>query len=195
MISFLDPLDRSRMKSRTATCILGLAIAGAAGFLPSQQVSRLARPSEPLRKFLQRDLSLGGNDIPDTTTRITAVSVKPDDGESEEDLVYVSGQDWCGSGGCTMLILEPAGSSFKILGRETIVQLPIRVLHSKHNGHPDIGVYVQGGGILSGYEAVLAFNGKRYHPSNPSTPPARKATTTQGKVVIGTTDDSVPLYN
>lgn len=182
------------MKSRTAKYILGIAIAGAAGFLPSQQVSRLARPSEPLKKFLQGHLSLGGDDTPDTTTRITAVSVKSDGGKSEEDIVYVSGDYWCGSGGCTMLILEPAGSSFKILGRETIVQLPIRVLRSMHNGHPDIGVYVQGGGILSGHEAVLAFNGKRYS-SNPSMPPARKATVTQGKVVIGTTNDSVPLYN
>jgi len=93
-----------------------------------------------------------------------------------------------------MLILKPANSSFKVLGRVTIVQLPIRVLNSMHNGYPDIGVFVQGGGILPGYEAVLAFNGKRYS-SNPSAPPARKATVTQGKVIIGTTDDSVPLYN
>lgn len=182
------------MKTRMAKYIVGIVIVGATGFLPGQQVSKLVRPTEPLKRFLRSHLSLGGNETPDTTTRITAVSVKSDDGKSEEDIVYVSGQDWCGSGGCTMLILKPADSSFKVLGRVTIVQLPIRVLRSMHNGHPDIGVYVQGGGILSGYEAVLAFNGKRY-PSNPSTPPARKATTTLGKVIVGTADDSVPLYN
>ena len=182
------------MKTRMAEYIVGIVIVGATGFLPGQQVSKLARPSGPLTRFLRSHLSLSGNETPATTTRITAVSVNSDDGKSEEDIVYVSGQDWCGSGGCTMLILKPANSSFKVLGRVTIVQLPIRVLSSMHNGYPDIGVFVQGGGILPGYEAVLAFNGKRYS-SNPSTPPARKATVTQGKVIIGTTDDSVPLYN
>jgi hypothetical protein len=176
-----------------AKYIVGVVIVGATGFLHGQQVSRLVRPSEPLKRFLRSHLSLGGDETPDTTTRIIAVSVKSD-GKSEEDIVYVSGQDWCGSGGCTMLILKPADSSFKVLGRVTIVQLPIRVLRSMHNGYPDIGVYVQGGGILSGYESVLTFNGKRYS-SNPSTPPAQKATATQGKVIIGTTDGSVPLYN
>ncbi len=88
--------------------------------------------------------------------------MKSDDGNSEEVIVYVSGQGWCGSGGCTMLILEPFGASFKVIGRVTIVQLPIRLLHSMSHGHPDIGVVVQGGGILSGYEAVLSFNGKSY---------------------------------
>ena len=46
---------------------------------------------------------------------------------------------------------SPPESSFKVLGRVTIVQLPIRLLSSTSHGHPDIGVIVQGGGILSGY--------------------------------------------
>ena len=71
-------------------------------------------------------------------------------GKTKEDIVYISGPGWCGSGGCTMLILEPSGSSFNVLGKVTIVQLPIRVLHSTSHGHPDIGVLVQGGEILSG---------------------------------------------
>jgi hypothetical protein len=139
-------------------------------------------------------LSLGGTVARDTTTRITAASVRNDDGKTEEDIVYVSGQGWCGSGGCTMLILEPSGSSFKVLGKVTIVQLPIRLLHSISHGHPDIGVLVQGGGILSGYEAVLSFDGKSY-PSNPSMPPAQKVTAARGKVIIATTENSVPLYS
>ena len=92
-----------------------------------------------------------------------------------------------------MLILEPAGSSFKVLSKVTIVQLPIRLLPSVSHGHPDIGVIVSGGGIMPGYEAVLSFDGESY-PRNPSLPPAREAAAIQGKVIIATTKNSVPLY-
>ena len=93
-----------------------------------------------------------------------------------------------------MLILEPTQSSFRVLGRVTIVQLPIKLLSSMKDGHPDIAVRVQGGGIQSGYEAVLSFNGENY-PRNPSILPARKATAVGGKVIIATTEGSVPLYD
>lgn len=83
---------------------------------------------------------------------------------------------------------------FLVLGRVTIVQLPIKLLPSMSDGHPDIGVRVQGGGVQSGYEAVLSFNGKSY-PRNPSMPPARKVSAAQGKVLIATTENSVPLYD
>jgi len=92
-------------------------------------------------------------------------------GSNEQVIVYLDGDGWCGSGGCTMLILEPQSSSFKIINKTTIVNLPIRVLSSTTNGWHYISVFVEGGGIQPGYEARLAFNGKKY-PSNPSTPPA-----------------------
>jgi hypothetical protein len=101
---------------------------------------------EPLKTFLRNYLTLGGKVPPDTTTKITTVQVKAEDEKSEE-IVYVSGQGWCGSGGCMLLILEPSGSTFKILGKVTIVQLPVRLLPSMKNGYPDIGVTVQGGGF------------------------------------------------
>ncbi len=158
-----------------------------------QESTASSHPSEPLKTYLRGYLSLGGKIPPDTTTRVTTVRVETDNGKGEE-VVYVSGQRWCGSGGCTLLILEPAESTFKVLGRVTIVQLPVRLLSSKKRGRPDIGVTVRGGGIQAGYEAVLSFNGKSY-PRNPSLPPARKATETQGKVIIANTEGSVPLYD
>ena len=157
-----------------------------------QEVTAIDQPSGPLKAYLQNYLSLGGRVAPDTTTRITAASVADGKGKTMEYIVYLSGPGWCGSGGCTMLILESSGSSFEVLGKVTIVQLPIRLLHSTSHGHPDIGVVVQGGGILSGYEAVLSFNRKSY-PSNPSMPPAQKVATTRGKVIIATSKNSVPL--
>lgn len=180
---------------RIAASVVGglvLAMSGVTVLLPGQATASY-RPNEPLKAYLRSYLSLGGKVPPDTTTRITVASVKTDDGKTDEDIVYVSGQRWCGSGGCTMLILEPTKSSFKVLGRVTIVQLPIKLLPSMSDGHPDIGVRVQGGGVRSGYEAVLSFNGS--YPRNPSMPPARKVSAVQGKVLIATTENSVPLYD
>jgi hypothetical protein len=92
-----------------------------------------------------------------------------------------------------MLIVEPFESSFKVLGKVTIVQLPVYLLPSMENGHPDIGVNVVGGGILAGYEAVLSFDGTNY-PGNPSMPPARPVKGVEGKEIITTTENSVFLY-
>ena len=184
------------MQLRVVTTIvdaLVLTMVVATGFSLEQQTTASIYPSESLKAYLRSYLS-PGKVPPDTTTRITAVCVKPDGGKTEVYIVYVSGQRWCGSGGCTMLILEPIESSFKVLGRVTIVQLPITLLPSMRDGLPDIGVSVQGGGIQPGYEAVLSFNGKSY-PSNPSMPPARKATTTGGQVIIATIERSVALYD
>jgi hypothetical protein len=110
------------------------------------------------------------------------------------ELVYVSGQRWCGSGGCTLLILQPQGSSFRVIGKVTIVQLPIRLLSSARNRYPNLGVRVQGGGIQAGYEAELSFDGKAF-PENPSLPPAQRLTRIEGKEIIATTQNSILLYN
>jgi hypothetical protein len=150
-------------------------------------------PAEALKVYLRNYLTSGGRFPPDLTTRITTVRVRTEDGKSV-DVVYVSGQGWCGSGGCTLVILESADSTFKVLGRVTIVQLPVRLLSSSKNGYPDIGVIVAGGGIQPGYEAVLSFNGASY-PGNPSLPPAREVSGAQGKVIIASTEGSVPLYD
>jgi hypothetical protein len=147
-------------------------------------------PSEALKTFVRGYVN---DSSPDMRTKIKVVRIMAANGKIEY-LVYVSGQPWCGSGGCTLLILEASGSTFKVRGDLTIVRLPIRVLASTNYGHPDIGVTVQGGGVVVGYEAVLSFDGENY-PSNPSEPPARKLTAIQGKMVMANTEGSVPLYN
>jgi hypothetical protein len=173
-------------------CAALLMMVGAA-VLRGQEAVPASIPSEPLMVYLRSYLTLGGKVPPDKTTKVTIVEVKIENGEPE-DLVYVSGERWCGSGGCTLLILAPSEASFKLLGKVTIAQLPIRLLPSMQNGHPDIGVTVQGGGIPECYEAVLSFNGESY-PRNPSVPPARKISAVQGKVIIASTEGSVPLYD
>jgi hypothetical protein len=92
------------------------------------------------------------------------------DGKAEA-VVHLTGPNWCGSGGCTTLILTPAGDSWRLVTRLSITRPPIRLLRTRSNGWRDLEVRVQGGGIQPGYEAQLRFDGKTY-PSNPSVAPA-----------------------
>lgn len=150
-------------------------------------------PSGSLKVFLRSYLSLGGRIPPDTTTRITTYRVKTGDGKTEEDIIYVSGQGWCGSGGCTLLIVEPSASSFKVLSKVTVVQLPVFLMPSMTHGYPDIGVSVRGIRVGSEYEAELSYDGISY-PGNPSSPPSRPLKGIKGKVIIANTKNSVALY-
>lgn len=93
---------------------------------------------------------------------------------SEEAIVRVTAPDFCGSGGCDLYVLEPAGSGFKMRGAISIAQPPIRILPSKTRGWSDLGIWVAGGGVIHGYEARLRFNGVTY-PLNPSMAPRSKA--------------------
>jgi len=105
------------------------------------------------------------------------------DGKNEA-IVHLTGSDYCGSGGCNTLILKRNADSWKIVTSMTITHPPIRVLENVVHGWHSIAVFVAGGGILPGYEAELAFNGKTY-PSNPSTVLAKKSSKrANGDVVI-----------
>ena len=125
--------------------LLGVAMPFGAAFGQHDNASS-NRPSEALKAYIRNYLNLGPG-VPQETMRITVVSVKTEDEAGEEEVVYISGQGWCGvTGGCNMLIVEPFQASFKVIGDVTIVQLPIYLLPSMENGHPDIGVWVAGGG-------------------------------------------------
>src|ERR1044071_2771642 len=83
------------------------------------------------------------------------------DGRSET-FVYVTDPNYCGSGGCTLVVLSPQRRSYRIVLRSTVTQLPIRLLRTSTRGWRDIGVTVAGGGITQAYLARLKFNGRRY---------------------------------
>jgi hypothetical protein len=105
---------------------------------------RVSAQEERLRKFLQNYAGPALSDA-DKTTRYSAAFVHLRDDDSQQVIIYFIGGEWCGSGGCTTLVLVPDGSSFTALTKLTVVQLPIRVLDSKSNGWHDLGVWVQGG--------------------------------------------------
>ena len=92
--------------------------------------------------------------------------------------------DLCGSGGCDLYILSLTATGYRQVADIAITRPPIAVLPTISHGWHDLGVRVAGGGIVSGYEARLRFNGRSY-PSNPTIPPATRLEGDSGKVVIG----------
>lgn len=163
------------------------------GIAPAQQ--RTTRPDhdELLRSFLQEYVKQSR--LPhDGRTRYIRGFVDLNGDSKDEVIVYLSGRQWCGTGGCTTLVLEPTAGWFRIVGTITIARPPIRVLDSTSNGWRDLAVWVQGGGIQPGYEAILPFNGKAY-PGNPSSLPARRlAKRIEGPVVIDRSDGGLRLF-
>lgn len=114
------------------------------------------------------------------------------EGGNQLTLVYLIGPEYCGSGGCNLLILRRAGDSYASLGETSVTRPPIRVLSTETNGLPDIGVHVSGGGVTEGYEARLAFDGARY-PRNPSVAPAQRVDKVEGTTLITEDDQGVTL--
>jgi hypothetical protein len=101
-----------------------------------------------------------------------------------EAIVHLTNNDWCGSGGCTTLVLARDGDSWRLVTEIGITRPPIRVLTTKSNGWHSLAVWVQGGGIQPGYEAELRFDGKAY-PTNPTVAPARRLVgKAAGEIVI-----------
>ena len=101
----------------------------------------------------------------------------------KESFVYVADPKFCGSGGCLLFVLSPRGSSYSVVMRTPVTKLPITVLRTAAHGWRDVGVTVQGGGIIRPYMARLRFNGHR-HPSNPTMPPAVPLRRTSGELLI-----------
>lgn len=106
-----------------------------------------------------------------------------DDGKKEV-MVYLMDTAWCGSGGCTTLVLAPKNLSYTIVSKISLTRPPIRVLGTKSNGWHDLSAVVGGGGIERAHDVRLSFDGKTY-PSNPTVSPARPVTgAIDGRIVL-----------
>ncbi len=162
----------------------------------SQQHRPGSKQEDSIRKFLRkfvRDSAGTQYSHEGVKEEYFSAFVDLNDDGTQEAIVYLISDWWCGSGGCTTLILAPEGSSYRVVTKTTITHLPIRVLSTKSNGWHDLAVWVQGGGIVHAYEAKLSFNGKTY-PSNPSMPPARRLTKhVPGEVVVYPQGERRPL--
>ncbi|PKV13416.1 hypothetical protein [Xanthomonas prunicola] len=161
--------------------------------------SRLA-PSEEaaLKREIDARLSFGSRNAKKTASPETPAEIQVSIGglrkNHKDAVVYLNGNRYCGSGGCTILVLaddRSASSSspaYRHVSGFITAKTPIVALKTSHHGWRDLGVFVSGGGITEGYTATLMFDGKRYQ-GNPTLPSRHKAPTAGiDTVLIGQPD-------
>jgi hypothetical protein len=112
----------------------------------------------------------------------------------EQAVVYITGQDWCGTGGCTLLVLTQEDHSYTVVSRVPATRLPIRVLKTKSHGWYDLSVWIQGGGIPRGYEDVLVFDGSGYSGQASSQSEQTPARQMKGTTVLSSQEKESPLH-
>ena len=88
-------------------------------------------------------------------------------GDSKEELF--AQLDWCGSGGCTLLIFENHQDNWRFNSRVTLVKGDIRLGKSQSHGWQDLIFNVSGGGATP-VKHTLSYTGVSY-PLNPSVAP------------------------
>lgn len=103
----------------------------------------------------------------------------------DEAVVLLKGQDWCGSGGCTMLIFQGRPhQQFDFLSKTTLVDTPVYSTTYMHNGWKQLLVYSRKHG-----QVMLKFDGNQY-PFNPSLLPVAtaKLAPNTAKLLLGVAD-------
>lgn len=145
-----------------------------------------------IRSFLRH--YLGPEELAWRGTSFAWAKVDAAGAGGDETVVYLMGDPWCGSSGCTLLVLARTAGSYRVIGRTTAVKLPIRALATESHGRRDLGVLVQGGGVVKGYEAELRFDGSQY-PPNATVPPAKAIRGgNRGAILIPANPTAVGLY-
>lgn len=103
------------------------------------------------------------------------VAVEPAENNPQHlTFVYLMGPEYCGSGGCKLLVLSAMDAGgYGVHGEITIARPPVMMLGTSTNGMPDLAVSVSGGGVTP-HVAVLRYDDG--YPGNPTVPPAQPAT-------------------
>jgi hypothetical protein len=84
-------------------------------------------------------------------------------------VVLVNDPRYCGSGGCTLIVLTGTANRFDVVSASTVTRGPISVLSAKQHKWHTLAVHVAGGGV-SPAVALLRYDGHRY-PGNPTLQP------------------------
>ena len=79
-----------------------------------------------------------------------------------EAVVLMTGDAWCGTGGCTLMVLKQDAASWRVVSRIPACRPPVVLLDGKTNGWRDLAVVTQGGGEVSQKMTVLKFRKNRY---------------------------------
>jgi hypothetical protein len=158
-----------RLALRSALAVAPLALLLAFAVLPASAQKRLAA-APPDHEALDR--AVRGYTLPfttapnDTVWKARWTDVNGDD--LADALVYVAGPDWCGSGGCTLLVFEAVSGPdadelgpFRAAAEVSLVSGPVLVADAGPDGWRDLVVTDMGGDLR-----VLRFDGETY-PGSP----------------------------
>jgi len=120
-------------------------------------------------KDLYKD-DLAKNFIEDNSKKFIFFEYDLNEDGKKEILVGLTGGYFCGTGGCTQLVLDSQGN---VITQFTVSDYPVVIDTNKTNGWKDLFIY-------SGSKyRIVKFNGKTY-PSNPSILPELKVTPGDG---------------
>jgi len=94
---------------------------------------------------------------------------------TQEAVVLLTSTDWCGNGGCTLLVAQHSGATWRLISKITLIHPPVVALDRKRSRWQSLSVTVGGGGMAT-HPVTLDFRQGRY-PSNPTTLPTSPAST------------------
>jgi len=123
---------------------------------PAPVVDDATRARNALAEFLaERDI----REVPEHREAFVDL-----DGDGREDLLMLlDDPNWCGSGGCTLLVFRNQPDGFELVTETSVTRPPIAVSNQRHAGWHDLLVNVGGGGLESGTVA-LQYDGTGYPP-------------------------------
>lgn len=127
-------------------------------------------PDPRLEEALLRNIGDLDSTIPDvkhTSYRYNKVDLNNDG--IPELIVYATGYEVCGSGGCSAYIFSSDKGKYILLASFSVCAAPIIVSANKTRGWHDIIVYHSGGAVSKGNYYVNKFNGSEYPDTRETT--------------------------
>lgn len=86
---------------------------------------------------------------------------------ADEVIVYLMGPFFCGTGGCSLLVLTPDGAGYRQIGDVGTARPPVRIVTAAGKGHADL-LYRRSGGGGPTEDVRLAFRDGRYRKASPA---------------------------
>lgn len=97
----------------------------------------------------------------------------------DDVVVLLEGVNWCGSGGCSILIFKNIGAHYQFVSKSSVTNTPISVANSESHGWKDLIVWSRGKGFV-----LIKFDGDGY-ASNPSLEPrVSELTTLESSIIL-----------
>jgi heat shock protein HslJ len=81
--------------------------------------------------------------------------------KQDEVLAYVAGRDFCGTGGCPLLLLARDAKGYRVINSFPVSRLPVTVSPRRTGGWTDLVRLESGGGAPASY-VTHTFDGTRY---------------------------------